>query len=110
MGNISTLDDKPAAMEGELFDLLFNTVEIRNFAPRERNEYISEMETERDRINQLAYAKKEGLKEGIKVGMEKGMEKERRATIARLLAFGMSAEDIARALDLPVEEVEKMRK
>ena len=75
LGNISTLDDKPAAMEGELFDL-------------------------------LAYAKKEGLKEGIK----EGMEKERRATIARLLAFGMSAEDIARALDLSLEEVEKNRK
>ena len=62
--NMPILEDRPAQMQGELFDLLFNSAEIRNFAPRERNEYISEMETERDRINQLAYAKKEGLTEG----------------------------------------------
>lgn len=66
---------------------------LRKFAPRERNEYISEMETERDRINQLAYAEK------------KGIEKERQSTISRLLAYGMSPEEIAKALNLTLEEI-----
>lgn len=93
LGNIAELEDRPPQMEGELFDLLFNSAEIRNFAPRERNEYISEMETERDRINQLAYAEK------------KGIEKERQSTISRLLAYGMSPEEIAKALNVTLEEI-----
>ncbi|MBR4775317.1 MAG: Rpn family recombination-promoting nuclease/putative transposase [Bacteroidales bacterium] len=97
LGNIAELEDRPPQMEGELFDLLFNSAEIRNFAPRERNEYISEMETERDRINQLAYAEKKG--------MEKGMERERQSTISRLLAYGMLPEEIAKALNVTLEEI-----
>ena len=61
-------------MQGELFDLLFNSAEITNFAPRERNEYLSDMLTIRDRVNQLASAERRGREEGMAEGMEKGME------------------------------------
>ena len=89
LGNISALEDKPAALKGELFDLLFNSAEIRNFAPRERNEYLTDMDTIRDRINQLAYARKEGMKEGMKEGKAQGL-----AEVAKALCEKGVAMDI----------------
>lgn len=41
--NISTMEDRPKGLEGEIFDLLFNSAEIVNFAPMERDEYYYEM-------------------------------------------------------------------
>ena len=68
------------------------------------------MRTERDFKNQLAYAKEEGLKEGMERGIEKGLEKgieqgreegrisERDAIAQRLLAKGMTQEEVEELL------------
>lgn len=50
-------------------------------------------------------AKEEGLREGIEKGIEKGIENERQRSIARMAALNMSAEDIAKALDLDIQAV-----
>ena len=93
-------------MDSELFQLLFDSAEIANFTPDEKKKYDLDMRTERDFKNQLAYAKEEGLKEGMERGIEKGLEKgieqgreegrisERDAIAQRLLAKGMTKEDI----------------
>ena len=68
------------------------------------------MRTERDFKNQLAYAKEEGIKEGMERGIERGLEKglekgieqgreegrisERDAIAQRLLAKGMTQEEV----------------
>ena len=88
------------------FLLLFDSAEIANFTPDEKKKYDLDMRTERDFKNQLAYAKEEGLKEGMERGLEKGLEKgieqgreegrisERDAIAQRLLAKGMTQEEV----------------
>jgi len=103
--NISTMEDRPKGLEGEIFDLLFNSAEIVNFAPMERDEYYYEMRAKRDLANQIAFARKEGVEEGMEKGVEKGVEKGQRSIISKLLVAGMPPEDISRMLDMPIEEV-----
>lgn len=59
----------------------------------ERDEYYYEMRAKRDLANQFAFARKEGVEKG------------QRSIISKLLAAGMSPEDISRMLDMPIEEV-----
>ena len=56
------------------------------------------MRTELDRIAENNYAREQGLEQG-KAAM-------RKEAILKLRAFGMSPEDIAKALEMPLEEVE----
>ena len=42
--------------------------------------------------------------------MAKGMEKEKIATARRLLSMGLSDEQVSTATELPLEEIQKMRK
>ena len=112
--NMERIPEKPMEMDSELFQLLFDSAEIANFTPDEKKKYDLDMRTERDFKNQLAYAKEEGLKEGMERGIEKGLEKgiekgiergieqgreegrisERDAIAQRLLAKGMTQEEV----------------
>jgi predicted transposase/invertase (TIGR01784 family) len=47
----------------------------------------------------------EALEEGIEQGIEQGMERAKLDSIPRLLALGLSVEQIAQALELKVEQV-----
>ncbi len=81
----------------------------------EMREYEASKKAYRDIKNSIDTAKQEGLAEGIEIGMEKGMEKgieKGRAegkheanteTAQRLLAMGLSAEQVAKATQLPLE-------
>ena len=81
-----------------VFQLLFDSAEIANITPEEKKKYDLDMRTERDFKNQLAYAKEEGLKEGMERGIEQGREEgrisERDAIAQRLLAKGMTQEEV----------------
>lgn len=88
LGNISSMDSQPDWLDGEFYELLFNSTELSKFAPTERNEYIQDMTTERDRANQLATAARKGKIEA-------------KIEVARkLLAKGMSVEDVIEATEL----------
>lgn len=52
----------------------------------------------------------EGRAEGIEEGMVKGQAKEKMATAKRLLAMGLSPEQVAQGSELPLEEVMKLVK
>ena len=74
----------------------------------------------RDIKNSVDTAKREGIAEGkeigMKEGMEKGMEKGRAEgkheanteTAQRLLAMGLSAEQVAKATQLPLEIIKNL--
>ena len=130
--NMHRLKEKPPGMEGELFTLLFDCAEFTKLAPKEQIKYRHDMTTARDIANQIDYARKEGMsmgmlkgmekgvlkgrREGMKKGMlkgreegmQKGMEKERMAIAEKLRGMGMSAESIALATGLSVEELKGM--
>ena len=96
--NMERLPEKPLGFDSELLQLLFDSAEIANFTPQERTKYDLDMRTERDFKNQLFYAreegKKEGREEGRKEGREEGREEALKDISERLLAKGMTLEEV----------------
>jgi predicted transposase/invertase (TIGR01784 family) len=54
-------------------------------------------------------AKEEGLKEARQEARQEGREQAKRELIPRFLAYGISIEEVAKLLDLTIEQVEKIR-
>ena len=57
----------------------------------------------RDIKNSVDTAKREGIAEGMEIGMAKGKHEANTETAQRLLAMGLSAEQVAKATQLPLE-------
>ena len=51
-----------------------------------------------------------GMAKGLEKGREEGMEKEKISTARRLLSMGLSEEQVSTATELPLEEIQKLRK
>ena len=98
------------------FDRLFEEAEIAKFTPQEMREYETSKMAYRDIKNSVDTAKREGIAEGkeigMKEGMEKGMEKgmnQKALEIAEnMLAMGLSAEQVAKATQLPLEIIKNL--
>ena len=110
------------------FDRLFEEAEIAKFTPQEMREYETSKMAYRDIKNSVDTAKREGIAEGKEIGMkegmekglaegmEKGMEKGRAEgkheanteTAQRLLAMGLSAEQVAKATQLSLEIIKNL--
>ena len=110
------------------FDRLFEEAEIAKFTPQEMREYETSKMAYRDIKNSVDTAKREGIAEGKEIGMkegmekglaegmEKGMEKGRAEgkheanteTAQRLLAMGLSTEQVAKATQLSLEIIKNL--
>ena len=102
------------------FDRLFEEAEIAKFTPQEMREYEASKKAYRDIKNSIDTAKREGLAEGIEIGMEKGMKQgmeegkeegkheANTETAQRLLAMGLSAEQVAKATQLPLKIIKNL--
>ena len=94
------------------FDRLFEEAEIAKFTPQEMREYEASKKAYRDIKNSIDTAKQEGLAEGIEIGMEKGRAEGKHEanteTAQRLLAMGLSAEQVAKATQLPLEIIKNL--
>ena len=94
---ISLLTDK-------VFDRLFEEAEIAKFTPQEMREYETSKMAYRDIKNSVDTAKREGLAEGIEIGMNQKAQ-----DIAKnMLAMGLSAEQVAKATQLPLEIIKNL--
>ena len=58
----------------------------------------------------LEKGREEGMVKGLEKGREEGMEKEKISTARRLLSMGLSEEQVSTATELPLEEIQKLRK
>ena len=58
----------------------------------------------------LEKGREEGMAKGLEKGREEGMEKEKISTARRLLSMGLSEEQVSKATELPLEEIQKLRK
>ena len=92
------LDECPKAFENKLFSLLFRASEYANLDVLKQLQVNQIMRTELDRIAENNYA--------LEKGMEQGKATMRKEDIKKLRAFGLPPEDIAKALEMPLEEVE----
>ena len=98
------------------FDRLFEEAEIAKFTPQEMREYETSKMAYRDIKNSVDTAKREGIAEGMELGMKQGMEKGRTEgkheanteTAQRLLEMGLSAEQVAKATQLPLEIIKNL--
>ena len=110
------------------FDRLFEEAEIAKFTPQEMREYETCKMAYRDIKNSVDTAKREGIAEGMEKGMELGMAKGKEEGIAegiekgraegkheantetaqRLLAMGLSAEQVAKATQLSLEIIKNL--
>ena len=101
------------------FDRLFDEAEIAKFTPQEMREYETSKMAYRDIKNSVDTAKREGIAEGMEIGMKEGMEKGKQEGLAEgmekgmnqkaleiaenMLAMGLSAEQVAKATQLPLD-------
>ena len=120
--NLSRLDERPSALKEKVFTKLFEEAEIAKFTPTELKEYEDSLKAYRDVKNSIDTALEKGREEGMAKGMEKGMakglekgreegmEEEKIATALRLLSMGLSEEQVSTATELPLEEIQKLRK
>ena len=106
------------------FDRLFEEAEIAKFTPQEMREYETSKMAYRDIKNSVDTAKSEGIAEGMEKGMKEGMEKGMKEgmekgraegkheanteTAQRLLAMGLSAEQVAKATQLSLEIIKNL--
>ena len=78
-------------------------------AEEQLKEYEDSLKAYRDVKNSIDSALEKGREEGMAEGMAKGMEKEKQSTARRLLAMGLSDEQVSTATELPLEEIQKLR-
>lgn len=100
LDNMVSFKEKPAGLVGEFFDLLFNSADLTNFAGEDKIKYLSDMTTERDIRNQIAFAHDKGVEEG-KISTQK-------AIASNLKSQGLSSDAIAHATGLSVQEIEAL--
>ena len=118
--NLYKLTQRPKELCDKVFDRLFEEAEIAKFTPQEVREYEESKKAYRDIKNSIDTAKnqgkEEGLAEGIEIGKKEGKKEGRKEgrieanteTAQRLLAMGLSAEQVAEATQLPLDIIEKL--
>ena len=114
--NLYKLTQRPKELCDKVFDRLFEEAEIAKFTPQEMREYETSKMAYRDIKNSVDTAKREGIAEGMEKGMKEGMEKGRAEgkheanteTAQRLLAMGLSAEQVAKATQLSLEIIKNL--
>ena len=107
--NLPSMVKRPKELTGEIFDLLFSSADLSNFAPEEKIKYLSDMTTERDIRNQIAYAKDKGIEQGRQEGIEQGIEQgvaQGKAEIAKaMLGKHYDPATVQELTGLTVEEI-----
>ena len=119
--NLSSLMQRPAALQERVFTRLFDQAEISKFNPQELKSYEDSMNAYRDIVNAIKTAEKkkfaegkaegraEGKAEGIAEGMEKGITKGRaqeRAEMAKaMLNDGMDIKYVSKISKMSIEEL-----
>ena len=123
--NLSRLLDRPVALQDRVFTKLFEQAEIARYDPTERRQYEESRKEYWDYTSTLQTAEKkghaeglaegraeglaEGRAEGLAEGIEKGRKDEKITMAQKLKAMGvLSAEQIAEATGLSVEEIERL--
>ena len=104
---MSNLLERPAELQGRVFERLFQAAEIAKFNTQERREYEQSSNAYRDIKNGMDTAKREGIKEGIKQGFEQGVRENSLNVARKLKEMGMSVDDIISATGVSRDDIMK---
>ena len=96
----------PLAEQKKILDHLAKLPDVRYLSSEEREKYDESIKAVNDYYSGLYgfYLEEE------EKGMAKGMAKEKIDTAYRLLSMGLSEAQVSTATELPLEEIQKMRK
>ena len=108
----------PLAEQKKMLDHLAKLPDVRFLSSEEREKYDESIKAVDDYYSGLYGSYVEGEEKGIAKGiakgraegMAKGMAKEKLDTANRLLSMGLSEAQVSTATELPLEEIQKMRK
>ena len=104
----------PLAEQKKMLDHLAKLPDVRFLSSEEQEKYDESIKAVDDYYSGLygSYVEGEekGIAKGIAKGMAKGMAKEKIDTAYRLLSMGLSEAQVSTATELPLEEIQKMRK
>ena len=106
--NLSSLFERPRALQNRVFDRLFETAEIARVSRKELSEYWESLKNFRDWYSVMKTQLKKGREEGRKEGREEGREEERMRNARNLKELGVSSEIIAQATGLSEEEIKAL--
>ena len=102
--NMGKFLERPAELQAEVFRRLFDVAEVEALPGKEREQYIKDMTTERDIINQKEFARQEGRAEGLAEG-----KTEARAEIAKgMLSNGIDINLIVKLTGLTETEIRSL--
>ena len=92
----------PLAEQKKIFDHLAKLADVRCLSSEEQEKYDESIKAADDYYS--------GLYGSYIEGEEKGIAKEKLDTAYRLLSMGLSEAQVSTATELPLEEIQKMRK
>ena len=107
---MEVLERLPFTAQKKIFDHLAKLADVRCLSSEEQEKYDESIKAVDDYYSGLYGSYVEGEEKGIAKGMAKGMEKEKIGTAYRLLSMGLSEAQVSTATELPLEEIQKMRK
>ena len=115
---MEVLERLPFTAQKKIFDHLAKLADVRCLSSEEQEKYDESIKAADDYYSGLYGYYVEGEEKGIAKGMAKGiakgraegMEKEKIDTAYRLLSMGLSEAQVSTATELPLEEIQKMRK
>ena len=96
----------PLAEQKKMLDHLAKLPDVRYLSSEEQEKYDESIKAVDDYYSGLYGSYVEGEEKGI----AKGIAKEKLDTVYRLLSMGLSEAQVSTATELPLEEIQKMRK
>lgn len=111
--NMTRMVEKPKMLTHNVFDKIFSITELYNMDEETRLKILDSMTTERDLRNQFAYVRKEGFavgrEEGREEGRAEGRAEEREVVAKRMLAAGLSVEQVAEIAQISIERAKDLQ-
>ena len=111
---MEVLERLPFTAQKKIFNHLAKLADVRCLSSEEQEKYDESIKAVDDYYSGLygSYVEGEekGMAKGIAKGIAKGMAKEKLDTAYRLLSMGLSEAQVSTATELPLEEIQKMRK
>ena len=116
--NMNMFEQMPFSEKYPVFRKLAEIGDLRKLSREELELYDEDIKNMRDIYATRKFDEKRGMEIGMAKGMEKGiakgiakgMEKEKLATAHRLLSMGLSDEQVSTVTELPLAEIQKLKK
>lgn len=103
--NLSSLFERPRALQNRVFDRLFEAAEIAKFNPKELGEYWESLKNFRDWYSVMSTQLKKGLEKGLQEGLEQGRKEECFKNAKKMKQAGIAFDVIAQVTGLSIGEI-----